>query len=212
MTEQSSSVAPKQHDWLALKYGLDPLLAAILIALLSPLLVAIAVAIVIGYGRPVLFTQPRGGLRGRSFRMFKFRTMVRGAEAQREGLLPHNEMSGPVFKLKDDPRVTWLGRFLRVSSLDELPQLFNVLSGSMCLIGPRPLPLMEQEQIRGWHRRRLSMKPGISGLWQVSGRNELTFETWMELDLKYVDEWSLRLDLAILLRTIPVVLLRRGAR
>ena len=180
--------------------------------LLLPLLIAIALSIAIAAGRPVLFVQPRAGLGGRSFRVLKFRTMIRGAEALQDELLSQNEMAGPVFKLSDDPRVTRLGRILRVTSLDELPQLFNVLSGSMSLIGPRPLPLLQQEQIRGWQRRRLSMKPGISGLWQVSGRNELTFEEWMLLDLKYVDEWSLWLDLSIVLRTIPVVISGRGAR
>jgi len=155
--------------------------------------------------------QPRAGLYGRSFRMVKFRSMVQGAEAQRETLGDSNEMSGPVFKIKADPRVTRLGRVLRKTSLDELPQLFNVLNGSMSLVGPRPLPLMEQRQIRGWQRRRLSMKPGITGLWQVSGRNDLDFEEWMLLDLEYIDDWSLGLDLSILLRTLPVVLFGRGA-
>jgi lipopolysaccharide/colanic/teichoic acid biosynthesis glycosyltransferase len=143
--------------------------------------------------------------------MFKFRTMVRDAEAQRDALRDENMMAGPVFKVKNDPRVTRLGRFLRASSIDELPQLFNVLLGQMSLVGPRPLPRFEQEQIEGWHRRRLSMKPGITGLWQVSGRNEIAFDQWMKLDLEYVDGWSLREDLRLLLRTIPVLLHRRGA-
>jgi lipopolysaccharide/colanic/teichoic acid biosynthesis glycosyltransferase len=127
-------------------------------------------------------------------------------------LLDANEMDGPVFKLTHDPRVTPVGRTLRGWSLDELPQLFNVLSGEMSLVGPRPLPLVESQALTGAHRRRLSFKPGITGLWQVSGRSNLTFRDWMTLDLQYVDSWSLWLDLAILLRTLPALLLARGAR
>jgi lipopolysaccharide/colanic/teichoic acid biosynthesis glycosyltransferase len=120
-------------------------------------------------------------------------------------------MAGPVFKVRDDPRVTRLGRLLRSSSLDELPQLLNVVAGQMSLIGPRPLPRAEQEKIVGWHRRRLSMKPGMTGLWQVSGRSNVDFDQWMKLDLQYVDTWSLRQDARILLKTIPVLLHRKGA-
>jgi lipopolysaccharide/colanic/teichoic acid biosynthesis glycosyltransferase len=205
-------VAPKRPEWLALKYGLDPMLAAALIVLLSPVFIAISLTILLTMGRPVLFSQPRAGLYGRPFRMLKFRSMIEGAEHQREALTSANEMSGPVFKIGNDPRVTPLGRFLRRSSLDELPQLFNVLTGAMSLVGPRPLPTFEHEQIRGWQRRRLSMKPGITGLWQVSGRSNKDFEEWMMLDLQYIDEWSLLLDVTLLLRTIPAVLFARGAR
>lgn len=205
--EQSS----KPPEWLALKHGLDPLLALVLIVVLSPLLLLLWAVVLIAMGRPVLFSQMRVGLHGRHFRMLKFRTMVRDAEARRETLVAQNEMRGPVFKIKDDVRVTPLGNILRRLSLDELPQLFNVLAGSMSLVGPRPLPVFEQDRIEGWQRRRLSMKPGITGLWQVSGRSQLDFEEWMLLDLKYVQEWSLWLDLMILLRTIPVVVTRRGA-
>jgi lipopolysaccharide/colanic/teichoic acid biosynthesis glycosyltransferase len=143
--------------------------------------------------------------------MIKFRTMRPGAEAERTSLLGDNEMSGPVFKIKDDPRVTSLGRVLRKTSLDELPQLWNVLTGSMSLVGPRPLPVSEQASIHGWQRRRLMMKPGITCLWQVSGRNDLDFVDWMLLDLKYIDDWSLWLDLLILFKTVPVVVFGRGA-
>ncbi len=204
--------APKAPESLAIKHGLDAVLAGAGLAVLSPLLLLTALVILLTMGRPVLFIQRRGGLHGRSFRMFKFRTMVQGAEARRDDMLGENEMSGPVFKVSDDPRVTWLGRLLRKTSIDELPQLFNVLIGEMSLVGPRPLPEEEQQQIHGWRRRRLSMKPGITGLWQVSGRNTVDFEEWMKLDLRYVDSWSLRLDAAILLRTIPAVLLHKGAR
>ena len=204
--------APKAPGAVAIKHGLDALLAGAGLLVLSPLLLLTAVAILLFMGGPVLFVQRRGGLHGRSFRMFKFRTMVQGAEQQRDDMLDENEMSGPVFKVADDSRVTGLGGFLRMTSIDELPQLFNVLVGEMSLVGPRPLPVKEQQEIRGWRRRRLSMKPGITGLWQVSGRNTVDFEEWMKLDLQYVDRWSLRQDIAILLRTIPAVLFHRGAR
>ena len=207
----SFDVAGKRKEWLALKYGLDPIIAALLILLLLPVFVAVALAIAVTMGRPILFIQERNGLNGRKFAMFKFRTMVTDAEQRRVELAVQNEMNGPVFKIKDDPRITPLGRWLRKASLDELPQLFNVLTGAMSLVGPRPLPVSEQRQIRGWQRRRLSMKPGITGLWQVSGRSGLNFDEWMMLDLKYIDDWSLTLDAMLLLRTVPVVLLGRGA-
>jgi len=161
---------------------------------------------------PVLFIHERGGLHGRPFRMLKFRTMREGAEAERAALLAANEMDGPVFKIAADPRVTRLGRFLRRTSMDELPQLVNVVRGDMSLVGPRPLPVVETRALAGVHRRRLSVRPGITCLWQISGRSELGFREWMALDLQYVDHWSLGLDLAILLRTLPALVSRRGAR
>jgi len=208
----SYEVAPKPPEALALKHALDLIVAALLTLLLSPALALVAAAVLLRMGRPVLFVQERAGLNGRRFRMLKFRTMVRGAEERRDDFLGHNEMDGPVFKIAEDPRVTPLGRLLRLYSLDELPQLLNVLAGDMSLVGPRPLPVREQVEIHGAHRRRLSMKPGITGLWQVSGRSELGFEDWMRLDLLYVDTWSLGLDVRILLRTLPAVLLARGSR
>jgi exopolysaccharide biosynthesis polyprenyl glycosylphosphotransferase len=204
-------VAPKRADALAIKYGLEPLLAALLLVIATPLFVAISLAIWLSMSRPLLFVQERAGLHGRPFRMLKFRTMRVGAEDEQRALLQENQMSGPVFKLREDPRVTRLGRFLRRTSLDELPQLLNVLTGSMSLVGPRPLPLSEQAAIRGWQRRRLTMKPGLTCLWQVSGRNDVDFVDWMLLDLKYIEDWSLWLDLVVLLKTIPVVLFGRGA-
>jgi exopolysaccharide biosynthesis polyprenyl glycosylphosphotransferase len=205
-------VAPKSEEALALKYTLDVLSAACLIVLLSPVFLLVALAILLRMSRPVFFVQERAGLHGRPFRMLKFRTMQPDAAAQQHALRPSNSMQGPVFKLHDDPRVTPLGRLLRRTSLDELPQLFNVVTGSMSLVGPRPLPLSEQAEIRGWQRRRLTMKPGLTCLWQVSGRSDTDFVDWMLLDLKYIQDWSLWLDLAILLRTLPVVLFGRGAR
>lgn len=208
----SFDVAPKSPEALAVKHGLDFVVAGLLVVAGLPLLLLIALAVRVSMGRPVLFSQARAGRNGRPFRMWKFRTMRPGAEAERASLETLNEMQGPVFKATADPRVTRLGRLLRASSLDELPQLFNVLAGTMSLVGPRPLPLPEQAQIRGWQRRRLSMRPGITGLWQVSGRNDLDFEEWMLLDLQYIDEWSLALDFTLLLKTGPAVLSRRGAR
>ena len=208
----SFDVAPKRPDQIAIKHAVDLVAASLLVVLFSPVLLLVALAVLVTMGRPVFFVQERSGLFGRRFRMIKFRTMVRDAEARKAELAGANEMTGPVFKVTGDPRVTRLGRFLRKTSLDELPQLFNVVTGSMSLVGPRPLAFAEQQQIRGWHRRRLSMKPGITGLWQVSGRSDVDFEQWMVLDLRYVDRWSLGLDLLILLRTLPTVLFGRGAR
>jgi exopolysaccharide biosynthesis polyprenyl glycosylphosphotransferase len=204
-------LAPRAHGPLMLKHIFDLISSVVLLVLVSPLLLLTALAIVVTMGRPVLFIQERAGRRGRTFRMFKFRTMVTNAETQQASLRAHNIMGGPVFKARNDPRVTPLGRFLRSSSIDELPQLFNVLAGQMSLVGPRPLPRMEQAQIQGWHRRRLSMKPGLTGLWQISGRSDVAFDQWMALDLAYVDNWSWREDMRILMQTIPVLLHRRGA-
>ena len=177
-----------------------------------PLLIAVALAVKLTSRGPVLFIQRRGGLNGRPFPMLKFRTMRADAERERDTLLAANEMDGPVFKIRDDPRVTPLGRLLRRTSIDELPQVANVLLGHMSLVGPRPLPVIEMANVTGPHRRRLSVRPGITCLWQISGRNELGFQEWMNLDLQYVDNWSLGLDFAILLRTVPALLTGRGAR
>jgi exopolysaccharide biosynthesis polyprenyl glycosylphosphotransferase len=206
------NVAPKPPALKSIKHGFDVIAAAIGLLLLSPLLIVTAIAILLTMGRPVFFFQERVGLFGRRFRMIKFRTMIKGAEKARDELADYNEMTGPVFKISDDPRVTKLGRFLRRSSIDELPQLINVLYGTMSLVGPRPLPTDEQQRIQSTHRRRLSMRPGITGLWQVSGRSDVDFEQWMKLDLRYIDEWSLELDTTILLKTIREVILRTGAK
>ncbi len=208
----SYDVAPKSAALLAIKHGVDVVAAALGIALLAPLLGATALAIWATMGRPILYAQDRAGLRGRPFKMLKFRSMVSDAEARKAELESANETGGPTFKMAADPRITPLGRLLRRTSIDELPQLFNVLSGAMSLVGPRPLPLAEQQQIRGWHRRRLSMKPGLTCIWQVSGRSEIGFVEWMTMDLRYVDEWSLWLDLKLLAKTLPVVVTGRGAK
>lgn len=204
-------LAPRSAELMAIKGLLDLVISLAAIVILAPLLALVAVAIRVSMGRPVFFVQDRIGLNGRVIRIFKFRTMVPGAELQRDEFLAGNEMDGPVFKIAADPRVTRLGWFLRRTSIDELPQLLNVLAGQMSLVGPRPLPVQEQREIRGLYRRRLSMKPGITGLWQVSGRNAIGFEEWMKLDRKYIEEWSLLLDLKILLRTVAVVFSGTGA-
>ena len=208
----SFSQSARRVAQLALKQVLDLALALPLVLALLPLLGALALVIRLWDGGPALFSQLRVGLHGRRFKMWKFRTMVENAEALRPHMEALNELDGPAFKLTRDPRVTRLGAFLRRSSLDELPQLFNVLEGSMSLVGPRPLPESEQQRIRGSQRRRLSMKPGITGLWQVSGRSDISFGAWMRMDQEYVDRWSLWLDVRLLLATIPAVLRRRGAK
>jgi exopolysaccharide biosynthesis polyprenyl glycosylphosphotransferase len=180
---------------------------------MSPIKVIAAVLIKLTSPGPVLFKQERCGLNGRLFTMYKFRSMVDNAEQLRFELETLNEMQGPVFKSSRDPRITKIGKFIRRFSIDEFPQIYNVLRGDMSLVGPRPPLPQEVSRYQHWQRRRLSMKPGITCLWQISGRNQVTsFEDWMKLDLTYIDNWSLLLDLKILLKTIPVVLMGRGAR
>ena len=181
---------------------------------LSPVFLATAIAVKLTSPGPIFFRQRRAGLHGQPFEMWKFRTMCVDAEQRKAELEVFNEMKGPVFKIQDDPRVTPLGRFLRRTSIDEFPQLVNVLRGDMSLVGPRPLPLYEVAMFeRAVHRRRLSMKPGLTCLWQVRGRSSVTnFEDWVRMDLEYIDNWSLLLDVYLILRTIPTVLLGIGAR
>ena len=202
----------RSTEALAIKRAIDVVGSAAALVVLGPLMLLISLLILVTMGRPVLYSQERIGYHGRRFRMIKFRSMVRDAERHREALSHRNEMEGPVFKMERDPRITPLGRLMRRFSLDELPQLLNVLSGSMSLVGPRPLPVAEQQQISGPMRRRLSMKPGITGLWQVSGRSNIAFEQWMQKDLEYLDNWSNLLDLKLLVLTIPAVITGRGAR
>ena len=197
-----------------LKQLLDFVGALVMLVLLAPLLLLVAVLIKITSPGPVLFRQLRSGLNGHPFTIFKFRTMVTNAEQLKHELAAMNEMSGPVFKVTNDPRITPLGKFLRKYSIDELPQLFNVLWGEMSLVGPRPLPVDEVRRFNDLaHRRRLSVKPGLTCLWQISGRNQVKdFRDWVRLDLEYIDNWSIWLDLKILLRTVPVVLVGTGAK
>jgi exopolysaccharide biosynthesis polyprenyl glycosylphosphotransferase len=179
---------------------------------LAPVMLVIAAAIRLQDGGPVFFVQQRHGLHKRVFRMVKFRTMLPGAETMQGALEARNEARGAVFKIRDDPRVTRVGAFLRRTSLDELPQLFNVLAGDMSMVGPRPLPPRDVDRFdQSWPMRRFSVRPGITGLWQVSGRSDLSFDELVALDLRYIDEWSLRMDVMIVFRTIGAVLRRRGA-
>lgn len=207
--------ATPAFSWeLLAKGGIDRLGSLLLIVLTSPLMLVAAAGVKLGSRGPVIFRQERGGKNGKPFVMYKFRTMRSDAEMHLAELLAYNQMSGPVFKIENDPRITRFGRWLRKTSIDELPQLVNVLRGEMSLVGPRPLPLYEVEKFQHTaHRRRLSVKPGLTCLWQIAGRNEVrNFEDWVRLDLEYIDHWSLWLDLGILLRTIPAVLFGFGAK
>jgi exopolysaccharide biosynthesis polyprenyl glycosylphosphotransferase len=207
-------VTPDLSWALLLKAAMDRIGALVGLIVLMPLLLAIAAGIKLTSPGPVLFQQRRAGQHGRPFTMYKFRSMRTGAEREQEELKTLNQMTGPVFKVENDPRITPFGRWLRKTSLDELPQLFNVLLGQMSLVGPRPLPLYEVDNFElTAHRRRLSMKPGLTCLWQISGRNNVRdFRDWVKLDVQYIDNWSLGLDLSILLRTVPVVLFGIGAK
>jgi len=192
---------------------LDVILAGLILVVFGPLvMLPVAIVIKLTSSGPVLFRQRRCGLNGRQFIMYKFRSMVNNAEQLRVELEGLNEMDGPVFKSSRDPRITTVGKIIRRFSIDELPQVFNVLRGDMSLVGPRPPLPSEVARYERWQRRRLSMKPGMTCLWQISGRNEVSFDDWMKLDLTYIDNWSLLLDLKILLKTVPVVLLGRGAK
>jgi exopolysaccharide biosynthesis polyprenyl glycosylphosphotransferase len=205
---------PPGDQWeLSVKRWVDIVVSAILLVVLSPLYLIIALAIVLASPGPIFFRQRRVGLNGRIFFLYKFRSMVVGAERELAALKAHNEMSGPVFKIQHDPRVTPFGRLLRRFSLDELPQLWNVLKGDMSLVGPRPPIPGEVSLYERRDRRRLSMRPGLTCTWQVSGRNNISsFEEWVRLDLEYIDNWSLGRDLLLMLRTIPAVFFGHGAR
>jgi exopolysaccharide biosynthesis polyprenyl glycosylphosphotransferase len=186
--------------------------AGVLLVILAPVLLGAALAVRLSGPGPIFFVQPRYGRHRKRFPMFKFRSMVNDAELKQAELEVHNEAQGPVFKLKQDPRVTRVGVFLRKTSIDELPQLFNVLRGEMSLVGPRPLPLRDVSRFdEPWLLRRFSVRPGMTCIWQISGRSNTTFDDWMKQDLTYIDNWSLSLDLSILVRTIPAVLRGTGA-
>jgi exopolysaccharide biosynthesis polyprenyl glycosylphosphotransferase len=209
----SFSTTPTNEVLMFVRRVLDIILAAVILVIFGPLvMLPVAILIKLTSPGPVLFKQTRCGLNGRVFTMYKFRSMVDNAEQLRVELEAFNEMDGPVFKSSRDPRITTVGKIIRRRSIDELPQLFNVLQGHMSLVGPRPPLPQEVARYARWQRRRLSMKPGMTCLWQISGRNEVSFEDWMKLDLTYIDNWSLLLDLKILLKTVPVVLLGRGAK
>ena len=209
----SFETAPVVEWQLAVKRVSDVIVSAVGLALLSPFFLAAALLVKATSRGPVFFCQERCGLNGRRFILYKFRSMVADAEVKKGDLEHLNELSGPVFKITNDPRLTPIGRWLRRTSVDELPQLINVFKGEMSLVGPRPPLPSEVNRYEVWQRRRLSMRPGITGYWQVSGRNRIKdFNQWMRLDLAYIDRWSLQLDAKILLRTIPAVLSGSGAK
>ncbi|HXM94773.1 MAG TPA: sugar transferase [Candidatus Dormibacteraeota bacterium] len=210
---QVVAVIRSTKAWPALiKRFIDCFVSVIALILLAPLFLVVSLLVKFTSEGPVLFRQTRVGLNKRMFSIYKFRSMVTDAEKVQDQLLSMNDMTGPVFKIKDDPRVTALGRILRKTSIDELPQLFNVLKGEMSLVGPRAMSLRDYKLFdQDWHRRRFSVKPGITCLWQVHGRSSIPFEKWMELDLQYIDKWSLWLDLKILAQTVPAVLRGTGA-
>jgi exopolysaccharide biosynthesis polyprenyl glycosylphosphotransferase len=204
------SFDPKPRQ-MALKRLFDIVASGIAVWLVSPLFPLLALAIKLTSHGPVFFKQVRVGLNGKPFHMLKFRSMVMNAEALRDGLEVLNEQSGPVFKIKADPRITSIGRWMRKYSIDELPQLINVLRGEMSVVGPRPPVPSEVENYEPWQRRRLSVRPGLTCIWQVSGRNQISFEQWMYLDLQYIDNWSLVRDFNLIFKTLPVVVTGRGA-
>jgi exopolysaccharide biosynthesis polyprenyl glycosylphosphotransferase len=195
----------------ALKRTFDLVISFVVLVVLSPLLLAIAIAVKLSSAGPVIYRSARPGMAGRPFDCFKFRTMSEHAEHAQADLESLNEQTGALFKIRQDPRLTPVGRFLRRFSLDELPQLVNVVRGEMSLVGPRPLPMRDFDRLEDWHKKRYLVLPGITGLWQVSGRSELDFDDLVRLDFLYLERWSILLDLSILLKTIPAVLSRRGA-
>jgi exopolysaccharide biosynthesis polyprenyl glycosylphosphotransferase len=196
---------------MGIKRFIDIVASTIALVLLSPLLVTIAVLVKLGSRGPIFFKQLRVGRYGAPFFMLKFRSMVINAEELKAKLEAQNEQTGPVFKMKHDPRITRIGRFIRKFSIDELPQLINVLRGEMSIVGPRPPIPSEVDKYEPWQRRRLSVAPGLTCVWQVSGRNEISFKDWMYLDMQYIDHWTLKGDLQLILKTVPVVLLGKGA-
>ena len=210
-TPVSAERPPLRRACRAVKRTLDLLGSALGLIVLAPLLALIAILIKLTSRGPVLFHQERAGIGGEPFLLFKFRSMRIDAELERRELEHRNEMDGPIFKMRHDPRITRLGRVLRRSSLDELPQLVNVLLGQMSLVGPRPLPIDEARHLDPEHQRRHAVRPGLTGLWQVRGRNDLPYAEMMALDLQYVQQCSLRLDLRILIATLPAVVTGRGA-
>jgi exopolysaccharide biosynthesis polyprenyl glycosylphosphotransferase len=201
---------PENRSAIFLKSLIDKIGAACFLTVASPVMALTAVLVKLESRGPVFFRQVRTGLNGRKFHMYKFRTMCSDAEEKREELTVHNEMTGPVFKIRKDPRITRVGRLLRKFSIDELPQFFNVLKGDMSLVGPRPPLPSEVVNYEPWQHRKLSVKPGVTCLWQINGRNRVTFEEWMRMDLEYIDRWSLWLDAKILVKTVPAVLKGTG--
>ncbi len=194
-----------------LKRGFDIAASVLGLIVLSPVFALTAAAIKLEDGGPVIFIQERSGVGGRAFRMYKFRSMCVGAEQMHEKLLACNELDGPAFKMKNDPRLTRVGRFIRRTSVDELPQLINIIKGEMSIVGPRPLPTYETEKCNAYQKQRLFVKPGLTCYWQVCGRSDVSFDEWIEMDLKYIREACIKTDFKILCRTVVTVLMGIGA-
>ena len=206
LIEQRALFYNVSTGYLVAKRIFDIVASLVGIILLSPLFIITFLIIKLDSPGPIFFSQKRNGLKGKVFDMYKFRSMVPDAEQQLKELEQKNEVSGHMFKMKDDPRITRVGKMIRKTSIDELPQLFNVLKGDMSIVGPRPPIVREVQKYDPWHSLRLSVKPGLTGLWQVSGRNDIGFEEMIRLDLKYIRERGFRYDLKIILKTIPVLL------
>lgn len=213
--KRAAKNALKRHFALATptwKRTMDIVIALAALLVFAPVMIAAAIAVKLTSPGPVFFIQKRSGLAGRPFRMFKLRTMVINAEQQKRRLMHLNEQDGPAFKVCSDPRITSVGRFLRKTSIDELPQLFNVLTGEMSLVGPRPLPCRETAGCQTWHRRRLDVKPGVTCIWQTQGRSTVSFDEWIRMDIAYIQRVTLVHDCKLLFKTIPAVILGRGAK
>lgn len=208
----TDAVQRKQSSaFFALKRIFDFVAALSGLLLLSPIFLIVAVAILIEDGRPVIFVQERNGIDGKVFRMYKFRTMCQNADKMQESLLTKNELDGPAFKMKNDPRITRIGKILRKTSIDELPQLLNILKGEMSVVGPRPLPTYETAKCNDYQKQRMIIKPGLTCYWQCSGRNDIPFDQWIEMDLQYIKEASALVDIKIILKTVGSVISGKGA-
>lgn len=194
-----------------MKRGMDFTAALLGLIVLSPVFLVTVLAIYIEDGTPAFFVQERNGINGKVFRMYKFRSMCRNAAKMHQSLLEKNELDGPAFKMKDDPRITKVGRFIRKTSIDELPQLLNILKGEMSIVGPRPLPTYETAELSEYQKQRMNVKPGLTCYWQCSGRNDIPFDEWMELDMKYIEDESLITDIRIIAKTVVSVITGRGA-
>lgn len=197
--------------YMTMKRLFDVVCSLLGLILLSPIMLITALLIVIEDGGPVLFVQERNGIQGKVFRMYKFRSMCQDADKMHQSLLEKNELDGPAFKIKDDPRLTRVGKFIRKTSIDELPQLVNIIKGEMSIVGPRPLPTYETEQCNDYQKQRLLVKPGLTCYWQCSGRNNISFDEWIEMDLQYIEDASFWIDIKIIFRTIISVLGQKGA-
>lgn len=208
VTDNQEKQALTYHE---IKRGMDVIVALLAIVLFAPVFLVTALAIYIEDGAPVFFIQERNGLHGKIFRMYKFRSMCRDAAKIHQSLLAQNELDGPAFKMKDDPRLTRVGKFIRKTSIDELPQLLNILKGEMSIVGPRPLPTYETAELNEYQRQRMNVKPGLTCYWQCSGRNDIPFGEWMEMDMKYIEDESICTDARIMVKTVASVITGKGA-